>query len=70
MLIQSLKHGLKQRLIKLENDGVRISIHPCHLHSVYQCTNSSRNSTSGAKSFGVDVIIEHLCLLGIPESFD
>ena len=28
---------------------------------MYQCTNSSRNSTSGAKSFGVDVIIEHPC---------
>ena len=31
---------------------------------MYQCTNSSRNSTSGAKSVGVDVIIEHPCLLG------
>src|SRR5579875_90929 len=44
-------------------DPVRIRIHPCHLHSVYQCTNSSRKSTSDVKRAfpRVDVIIEHPC---------
>jgi len=32
-----------------KKDGVRIRLHPCHLHSVYQCMNSSRKSTSGVK---------------------
>jgi hypothetical protein len=40
-------------------DSVQISLRVYHLHCVYQCMNSSRKSTSGAKSVGVDVVVEH-----------
>src|SRR5579875_3885184 len=54
-------------LLKTEKsslDPLQIRIHSCHLHSVYQVMNSSRKSTSGAKSvfFGLTLLQKTLVL--------
>jgi len=38
-------------------DGVRISLHLCHLHSVYQCMKSSRKSRMGVESVLLGLIL-------------